>query len=70
MSVEFTMHLNGRTAPVAADFPPAFFAIALITFASFFLCLRLPADAGSEIANRAPAPPKPANADDDQRKAS
>jgi MFS family permease len=70
MAVEAAMHFNGRTAPAAADFPPAFIAIALITFASFFLCLRLPADAGSEIANRSPSPAKPAETADDQRKAS
>lgn len=69
MAVEFAMHFNGRTAPSAADFPPAFVAIGLITFLSFFLCLRLPADAGSEIANRAPAAAARPQEPDDRRKA-
>lgn len=71
MAVEMAMHYNGRTAPSAADFPPAFIAIGVITFMSFFMCLRLPADAGSEIANRIPATPvETSEAANDRRKAS
>ena len=61
LAVELAMQWHGHTAPTAADFPYAFIAIAVITGLSFFICLRLPADAGSEIANRAPATAQPAS---------
>ena len=54
--VELAMQMHGHTTPAAEDFPLAFVVIGAITATSFFVCLRLPRDAGAEIANRAPAP--------------
>lgn len=74
MAVELTMQWHGHMQPTAADFPPAFIAIAIVTACAFFVCLRLPADAGSEIANRAVAAKPEATAqkadDEPHRKAS
>jgi MFS family permease len=43
------------TAPLqAADFPPAFLLVAAISAVSMLIFLRLPADAGAELANRLP----------------
>lgn len=61
LAVELAMQWHGHATPTAADFPYAFIAIAVITGLSFFICLRLPADAGSEIANRMPATAQPAS---------
>jgi hypothetical protein len=55
LAVELAMQWHGHANPTAADFPPAFIAVAAVTALAFFVCLRLPPDAGSEIANRAPA---------------
>ena len=52
MAVELAMQWHGHTAPMASDFPPAFIAIGFVTALAFFVCLRLPHDAGAEIANR------------------
>ena len=59
LAVELAMQWHGHTTPTATDFGPAFIAIALVTAMSFFVSLRLPADAGAEIANRAPTPVAP-----------
>jgi EmrB/QacA subfamily drug resistance transporter len=58
MAVELAMHHHGHATPTATDFWPAFIAIAVVTALAFFVCLRLPHDAGAEIANRAPAKPQ------------
>jgi EmrB/QacA subfamily drug resistance transporter len=63
LAVELTEHLRGDGALQAADFPPAFLAIAAISALSVFIFARLPADAGAEMANRLPA----ANEKTDQR---
>lgn len=52
LAVEVAMQWHGHTRPGPADFPLAFLCIAGVTALAFFVCLRLPADAGSEIANR------------------
>ena len=73
MAVEFAMQWHGHAKPAATDFPPAFIAIAVVTALAFFVCLRLPADAGSEIANRGPvAKPAPEVTEEEEprRKAS
>jgi EmrB/QacA subfamily drug resistance transporter len=73
MAVELAMQWHGHKAPTAADFPYAFLAISAVTALSFFVCLRLPADAGSEIANRVPAAAPQAaakDADEPRRKVS
>jgi EmrB/QacA subfamily drug resistance transporter len=56
LAVELTEHLRGDNVLQAADFPPAFLAIAAISALSVFIFARLPADAGAEMANRLPAP--------------
>ena len=43
-------------AEAAADFQPAFLAIAVIAGSAFVVFARMPADAGAELARRAPAP--------------
>jgi MFS family permease len=73
MAVEFAMQWHGHAKPTATDFPPAFIAIAIVTALAFFVCLRLPADAGSEIANRTPAAkpaPEVTEEEEPRRKAS
>jgi EmrB/QacA subfamily drug resistance transporter len=65
LAVELSMQWHGHTQATATDFPLAFLSIAAFTALAFFVCLRLPADAGSEMANRAPAA-KPVAADAEQ----
>jgi EmrB/QacA subfamily drug resistance transporter len=57
MAVELAMQHHGHTRPVADDFWPAFLAIGFVTALAYFVCLRLPHDAGAEIANRKAAQP-------------
>jgi EmrB/QacA subfamily drug resistance transporter len=54
MAVEIAVWAHGQHALGAADFPPAFFAVAAISAASVLTFLRLPHEAGWELANRAP----------------
>ena len=69
-----TGHYHGHSHPPTTDFWPAFIAIGMITALAFFVCLRLPHDAGAKIANRAqpakaePEPDKPV--EEPRRKAS
>jgi len=56
MAVELAQHWRGDGTLQAADFPPAFLAVAVISALSVFIFLRLPADAGAEMADRLPAP--------------
>jgi EmrB/QacA subfamily drug resistance transporter len=56
LAVEFAQHWRGDGTLQAADFPPAFLAVAVISALSVFIFLRLPADAGAEMADRLPAP--------------
>jgi EmrB/QacA subfamily drug resistance transporter len=53
--VELVLHLRGGGALQASDFQPAFVAVAVISALSAFIFLRLPADAGAELADRLPA---------------
>jgi len=73
-AVEFAMQWHGHARPTAEDFPLAFLSIAAFTALAFFVCLRLPANAGSEMANRAPAVkaagPTEAQQEEPRRKAS
>jgi EmrB/QacA subfamily drug resistance transporter len=55
--VEITLRLRHDTAMAAADFPPAFLAVAAITAAACLVFLKLPPDAGAELAGRAIASP-------------
>ncbi len=55
--VETTLALRGHGAELgAADFPPAFIVVALVSATSVLLFRLLPADAGAELANRLPSP--------------
>jgi hypothetical protein len=56
LAVETTVRLKGTGILEASDFPPAFLVVAAISALSVFIFMRLPADAGAEMANRLPAP--------------
>jgi EmrB/QacA subfamily drug resistance transporter len=58
MAVELTQRFRGDELLQAADFPPAFLAIAAISALSVFIFARLSPDAGAEMANRLPEPDK------------
>ena len=55
LAVELTLHVRAQPNLTAADFPPAFIAVAVISAASIFMFARLSPDAGAELANRAAA---------------
>ncbi len=61
MAVELSVHFRAAGPLQAADFPPAFLAVAAISALSAFIFARLPADAGAELADRLPAPPEPSD---------
>jgi EmrB/QacA subfamily drug resistance transporter len=65
--VEITLKLRGHTSAglEAADFPPAFLVVGVISALSALIFARLPTDAGAELANRLPDPAgNPAEAPD------
>jgi len=65
--VETTLNLRGHTSAglAAADFPPAFLVVGVISALSALIFARLPSDAGAELANRLPDPAgNPAEAPD------
>jgi EmrB/QacA subfamily drug resistance transporter len=51
--VELAVHHGGVAAVTAADFPAAFLVVAAITASSTLMFMRLPRDAGAELASRA-----------------
>jgi len=55
LAVETALRIRGDGVLQAADFPPAFLAVAAISALSIFIFMRLPHDAGAEMANRLPA---------------
>jgi EmrB/QacA subfamily drug resistance transporter len=58
--VEVTLRLKHGTSVNAADFPPAFLVVGALTAAASLIFLRLPPDAGAELAGRlAPDVPEP-----------
>ena len=61
MAVELTVRFHGHEALQAADFPPAFLAVAAISALSVIIFARMPADAGAELANRLPASAEPSD---------
>lgn len=61
LAVETSVHLRGDGTLTAADFPPAFLAVAAVSALSVLMFARLPADAGAELANRPPAPTEPSD---------
>ncbi len=56
LAVELTLWFKGRGSLGAADFPPAFLAVALISALSVLIFARLTSEAGAEMADRSPAP--------------
>ena len=52
--VELSLRWRGATELVPEDFTPAFLVVALISASSALLFWKLPADAGAEMAGRAP----------------
>ncbi len=65
LAVDLTLRWRGRTDITAADFQPAFIVIGLISACAFFVFIRLPPDAGAELARRTPGPtPGPTEATD------
>jgi EmrB/QacA subfamily drug resistance transporter len=65
LALEAILGLKGETHLAAGDFPPAFLLVGLISAASVLLFVRLPADAGAEMASR----PQAASRGDDAQKA-
>jgi MFS family permease len=53
--VEVTLSLKHSTVMTAADFPPAFLVIGLLSASAALIYLRLPRDAGSVLTGRQPA---------------
>jgi EmrB/QacA subfamily drug resistance transporter len=56
MSVELTQYFKGGAPLTAADFPPAFLAVAAISATSALIFATLAPEAGEEMANRVPTP--------------
>jgi EmrB/QacA subfamily drug resistance transporter len=56
MAVELSVHFRGDGTLQAADFQPAFLAVAAVSAISVFIFARLSRDAGAELADRLPAP--------------
>jgi len=69
LAVDLTLWARGRTTITAADFQPAFIAIAVISACAFFVFWRMPSDAGAELARRTPGP-KPGPTDGTDQKLS
>jgi EmrB/QacA subfamily drug resistance transporter len=55
LAVDLTLWMRDHSVITAADFQPAFITIGIIAGCSFFIFLRMPADAGAELARRSPA---------------
>jgi len=55
-AVETALKFRGDEILQARDFPPAFLAVAAISALSVLIFVRLPAEAGAELADRLPAP--------------
>jgi hypothetical protein len=68
LAVDLTLWARGQSAIIAAaDFQPAFLAIAIIAGCAFFVFLGMPAEAGAELARRTSAPTAGATEATDQR---
>ena len=67
LAVDLTLWARARDTIKAADFQPAFLAIAVIAGAASLLFARLPVDAGAELARRTTAPPAGPTEASDQR---
>jgi EmrB/QacA subfamily drug resistance transporter len=62
-AVDLTLWWHGRDQITAADFQPAWIAVALISCCASVIFARLPVDAGAELSHRLP-PPSPTEATD------
>jgi len=61
LAVELTVHFKGNNTLQAADFPPAFLVVAAISALSILIFVRLPPEAGAEMADRLPTPAEPSD---------
>ncbi|HEY7231686.1 MAG TPA: MFS transporter [Pseudolabrys sp.] len=61
LAVELTVYFKGSNALQATDFPPAFLAVAAISAFSVLIFVRLPPEAGAEMADRLPTPTEPSD---------
>ena len=59
LAVETVVHWRGDGTLQASDFQPAFVMVAAISALSILIFMQLPANAGAELANRAPARTEP-----------
>ena len=59
LAVDLTAQFHGHADLRAADFQAAFVIVAAISALSFFIFIRLPADAGAELSGRTKIDPKP-----------
>ena len=65
LAVDLTLWVRGHSVITAADFQPAFIAIGVIAGCAFFVFIRMPPEAGAELARRTPSPkPGPTEATD------
>jgi EmrB/QacA subfamily drug resistance transporter len=65
LAVDLTLWVRGHSVITAADFQPAFIAIGVIAGCAFFVFIRMPPEAGAELARRTPPPaPGPTEAAD------
>jgi EmrB/QacA subfamily drug resistance transporter len=67
LAVDLTLSLRGHPVITAADFQPAFLTVAAIAGSAVFVFLRMPSDAGAELARRTTAPSAGATEATDQR---
>jgi EmrB/QacA subfamily drug resistance transporter len=56
LAVDLTLWMRGREVITAADFQPAYLAIAVISACASFAFAQMPAEAGAELARRSSAP--------------
>jgi EmrB/QacA subfamily drug resistance transporter len=61
LAVEMATTFSGHATIMAADFPPAFILIGLVSLSSVLFFTRLEPEAGAELANRTPGPTGPAD---------
>jgi len=61
LAVETVLRLRGGGALQAADFQPAFLAVGAVSASSILIFMRLPPEAGAELADRTPAPTEPSD---------
>jgi EmrB/QacA subfamily drug resistance transporter len=61
LAVELTLRARGHSEITTADFQPAFLFVGALAAVAGLIFLRMPADAGAELANRLPAPSQPSD---------